>query len=260
MSRHALVGVLLSDLLRMCSVQDQAQYVCFRGVKKELPQGADGSYGTSVTLPKALDPANDILVAYRQNGRLLTPDHGYPVRMIIPGHIGGRMVKYVEEITVTPKESDNFYHYFDNRVLPSHVDAELAKKEGWNTVVWTHLVYRSTGWWYKPDFIINDLNINSAIAAPQHNEVVPLTRADGSPVTHYTVKGYAYSGGGRKIIRAEVSLDGGDSWRPADIQRFEKPTKYGKYWCWVFWSVDVPIGTLSRVAYLPTASDHSQRS
>lgn len=109
---------------------DQAQYVCFRGVKDELPQGSDGSYGTSLTLAKALDPANDILVAYRQNGRLLTPDHGYPVRMIIPGHIGGRMVKYVEEITVTPKESDNFYHYFDNRVLPSHVDAELAKKEG----------------------------------------------------------------------------------------------------------------------------------
>ena len=214
----------------MCGVQDtdDEQYVCFRGIKNELPQGADGSYGTSLTMAKALDPANDILIAYRQNGRLLTPDHGYPVRIIIPGHIGGRMVKYLEEITVAPKESDNFYHYFDNRVLPSHVDAELAKKEGW---------------WYKPDFIINDLNINSAIAAPQHNEVVPLTRPDGSAVTHYTVKGYAYSGGGRKIIRAEVSLDGGDSWRPADIQRFEKPTKYGRYWCWVFWSVEVPIGT-----------------
>ncbi len=60
--------------------------------------------------------------------------------MIIPGHIGGRMVKYLEEITVTPVESDNFYHYFDNRVLPSHVDAELAKKEGMLYFITTALV------------------------------------------------------------------------------------------------------------------------
>jgi nitrate reductase (NAD(P)H) len=35
--------------------------------------------------------------------------------MIIPGFIGGRMVKWLSEITVTEKESDNFYHYYDNR-------------------------------------------------------------------------------------------------------------------------------------------------
>ena len=46
----------------------------------ELPKGDDGSYGTSVTLAKALDPASDVILAYKQNGRLLTPDHGYPLR------------------------------------------------------------------------------------------------------------------------------------------------------------------------------------
>jgi acyl dehydratase len=50
--------------------------------------------------------------------------------MIIPGWIGGRMVKFLEEITVTESESTNFYHYHDNRVMPPHVDEELAKKEG----------------------------------------------------------------------------------------------------------------------------------
>lgn len=50
--------------------------------------------------------------------------------MIIPGFIGGRMVKFLEEITVTEQESDNFYHFHDNRVMPPHVDEELAKKEG----------------------------------------------------------------------------------------------------------------------------------
>jgi nitrate reductase (NAD(P)H) len=52
------------------------------------------------------------------------------VRVILPGHIGGRGPKWLCEISVTRTESDNFYHYYDNRVLPSHVDAELAEKEG----------------------------------------------------------------------------------------------------------------------------------
>jgi hypothetical protein len=43
---------------------------------------------------------------------------------------GGRMVKWLEEITVTEGESDNFYHFHDNRVLPSHVNEVLAKAEG----------------------------------------------------------------------------------------------------------------------------------
>jgi nitrate reductase (NAD(P)H) len=67
---------------------------------------------------------------HSQNGRWLTPDHGFPVRLIIPGFIGGRMIKWLCEISVTEKESQNHYHFFDNRVLPSHVDQELANKEG----------------------------------------------------------------------------------------------------------------------------------
>jgi nitrate reductase (NAD(P)H) len=52
------------------------------------------------------------------------------VRIIIPGFIGGRMVKWLSEITVTREESNNHYHYFDNRVMPPHVDEALATKEG----------------------------------------------------------------------------------------------------------------------------------
>jgi nitrate reductase (NAD(P)H) len=70
------------------------------------------------------------MLAYMQNGEPLLPDHGFPVRVIIPGCIGGRMVKWLKRIVVTPAESDNYYHYKDNRVLPSHVDAELANAEG----------------------------------------------------------------------------------------------------------------------------------
>jgi len=205
-----------------------AGFVSFRGPKGELPKGDDGSYGTSLTLHYAMDDANDVLVAYKQNHRWLTPDHGFPVRMIIPGFIGGRMVKFLEEITVTEKESDNFYHYHDNRVMPPHVDEELAKKEGW---------------WFKPDFIINELNINSAVSRPWHDEVLPLGTNNV-----YTMNGYAYTGGGRKIIRVEVSLDGGNLWRQAEIIRHETPTPAGKYWCWVFWQLDVQTVEFARAS------------
>ena len=69
-------------------------------------------------------PEWDVLIAYEQNGRRLEPDHGYPVRVIIPGFIGGRMIKWLEEITVTRGESQSHYHFHDNRVLPVGVTPE----------------------------------------------------------------------------------------------------------------------------------------
>ncbi|WIA41019.1 hypothetical protein OEZ86_004657 [Tetradesmus obliquus] len=221
-------GVRLGDLLRAAGVKQGGAYVSFRGPTGELPKGDDGSYGTSLAMHYALDDANDVLIAYKQNGRWLTPDHGFPVRMIIPGFIGGRMVKWLAEITVTAAESDNFYHFHDNRVMPPHVDEELAKKEGW---------------WFKPDFIINELNINSAVSRPWHDEVLPL----GTNVT-YPMSGYAYTGGGRKIIRVEVSLDGGKLWRQAEITRFEQPNPAGKLWCWIFWHFEVQTVEFARAA------------
>ena len=41
------------------------------------------------------------------------------------------MIKWLNEITVTAEESDNFFHFNDNRVLPEHVTAEIANAEGW---------------------------------------------------------------------------------------------------------------------------------
>ena len=93
-------------------------------------QGGPGSYGTSIDMETALDPTCDVILAYKQNGEPLHPDHGYPVRLLIPGYIGGRMVKWLSEIEVTDGESNNYFHYNDNRVLPSQIDAEKATAEG----------------------------------------------------------------------------------------------------------------------------------
>lgn len=225
-------GTKLCDVLRRCGIYSKkkgALHVCLDGGEM-LPGGGGSRYGTSISVDVALDESQDILLAYMQNGNLLEPDHGFPVRMIIPGYIGGRMVKWLTRIEVTDKESENYYHYNDNRVLPSHVDEEKANAEGW---------------WYKPDYIINELNINSVITSPAHGEVVPV-----DTVSPYTVRGYAYSGGGRKVTRVEVTVDAGRTWKLGQVTHPEKPTKYGKYWCWCFWQVDMGTRDLLQVREL----------
>ncbi|CAL9171474.1 unnamed protein product [Musa hybrid cultivar] len=219
-------GVRLRDVLRRCGVmgrKDGALFVCFEGAE-DLPGGGGSKYGTSLRREVAMDPSRDVMLAYMQNGELLTPDHGFPVRVIIPGFIGGRMVKWLKRIIVTPQESNSYYHHKDNRVLPSHVDAELANAEAW---------------WYKPEYIINELNINSVITTPGHDEILPINAF--TTQRPYTMKGYAYSGGGRKVTRVEATLNGGETWLVCALDHPEKPNKYGKYWCWCFWSLEVEV-------------------
>merc|ERR1719498_1954144 len=95
------------------------------------------------------------------------------------------MIKWLCEIEVTDEESNNFYHFNDNRVLPVGVDVERANREGW---------------WFKPEYIINELNINATIAYPAHGETISAAKPS------YKLQGYAYSGGGRKVTRVEISL------------------------------------------------------
>ncbi|KAG6650192.1 nitrate reductase [NAD(P)H]-like [Carya illinoinensis] len=219
-------GVLLCHVLKRCGILSRkrgALNVCFEGVE-DLPGGGGSKYGTSIKYEIAMDPSRDIMLAYMQNGAQLTPDHGFPVRMIVPGFIGGRMVKWLKRIIVTTRESDSYYHYNDNRVLPSHVDAELANAEAW---------------WYKPEYIINELNINSVMTTPCHEEILPIN--SWTTQKPYTLRGYAYSGGGRKVTRVEVTMDGGETWRVCAMDHQEKPNKYGKYWCWCFWSLEVEV-------------------
>ena len=57
-----------------------ARYVSFRGPVGELPQGGDGSYGTSISLYKAVEDVNDVIIAYKQNGRHA---HSMSIRMVL---------------------------------------------------------------------------------------------------------------------------------------------------------------------------------
>jgi len=63
--------------------------------------------------------------------RLLTPDHGYPVRLLVPGTIGGRSVKWLSSIHVSSEDTLNYHHINDNRLLPESVDGQKAEEGGY---------------------------------------------------------------------------------------------------------------------------------
>ena len=229
-------GVRLRDILLMAGVSEEdmdGKHVEFIGHEdlvnkvgpgpfKEEPWGRLVKYGTSVTLGRAMSPAFDMIVAYEANGEPLQPDHGFPVRIIVPGYTAGRMVKWLKHINVIDHETRNHWHYHDNRLLPPNITAEQGIKEGW---------------FYKPEYIINELNVNSTIISPIHDETVSLVGFD----KEFDVGGYAYTGGGRKVTRVEISLDKGKSWKLAEIDRKEKPNAYGMYWCWIWWTYKLRV-------------------
>jgi nitrate reductase (NAD(P)H) len=115
---------------------------------------------------------------------------------------------------------------------------------------------RNPAWWKDDRYAIYDLSPNAAIAQPAHDEQLVLANAPEM----YTARGYAYSGGGRRITRAEVSIDKGKTWRLAHIDYAED--RYRDYedkqlfggrldmdwretsFCWCFWSLDIPVEEL----------------
>ena len=233
-------GVTLPDLLARATPKRGAKYVCFEGADK-LP---NGYYGTSVKLSWATDPDRGMLVSYKMNGEPLHPDHGKPLRIVIPGQIGGRSVKWLKRIIVTSAPSDNWYHIYDNRVLPTTISPEESAD--------------LPETWKDERYAIYDLNTNSAVCYPAHDERVSLLT---SAAETYKLRGYAYSGGGRRVTRLEVTLDQGRSWilanvtYPEDQYRLapEGETLFGgrldmswreTCFCWCFWELDVPLARL----------------
>jgi len=232
-------GVALGDLIAKAAPLRGARYVCFEGADK-LP---NGYYGTSVKLNWAIDPNRGMMVAHKMNGKTLHPDHGKPVRIVIPGQIGGRSVKWLKRIIVTPEPSDNWYHIYDNRVLPTMISPEASAD--------------LPETWADERYAIYDLNTNSAICFPAHDEKVSMVQDSAS----YKVRGYAYAGGGKRVTRVEITLDKGKTWvlanidYPEDLYRLasEGETLYGgrldmawreHCFCWCFWELDIPLTDL----------------
>lgn len=224
-------GPLLRDVLLAAGVPDPAdpnadlhgkRFVNFEGAE-DL---AEGKYSTCIELQHAMDPTNDVILAYHMNDLPLPPDHGFPVRVVVPGYVGGRWVKWLRRIWTSEEENDSHYHVWDNRVLPGFV------KDYKGPVAETLFRHPSTA--------CNEQVLNSAIMRPAHGEAISV----GGKGQKYRVRGFAY-GSGSPIDYVEISLDEGQSWIYCFRRYPQAPVRHGrKYWTWLHWHVDVNVADL----------------
>ncbi|RMD95438.1 MAG: sulfite dehydrogenase [Alphaproteobacteria bacterium] len=146
-----------------------------------IVEGHDASSNKrSIPMEKALD---DVLVAFKANGEALRAEHGYPVRLVVPGWEGNMWVKWLRRITVA--------------------DAPLEARE--ETSKYTDLLAKGKArkWTWVMD-------AKSVITSPSPQ--APITHGHGPLV----ITGLAWSGHGR-IKRVDVSLDGGRNWHTARL-------------------------------------------
>ncbi|XP_057437512.1 sulfite oxidase-like isoform X2 [Lotus japonicus] len=103
-------GAKLTDVLELVGIQKLTsttelggKHVEFISVDKCKEENG-GPYKASIPLSQATNPAADVLLAYEMNGEPLTRDHGFPLRVVVPGVIGARSVKWLEAINIIAEE------------------------------------------------------------------------------------------------------------------------------------------------------------
>lgn len=217
-------GARLSDVLQTAGLIDGAEYVEFMGADDVYRKNENVGFGGSIPLEKALSA--DVLLAYEMNGEPLAPTHGFPLRTIVPGYIGARSVKWLSRIMVQQHPSANYFQSHAYRLFPAHINGENVD---WNA-----------------GLQLSELSVNCVITSPQSGEMV-----NGDPLL---LKGYAMSGGGRKISRVDVSTDGGKSWITATI------TQGGQRWAWTFWEALVQLNSAGTHEIIARAMDEACNS
>jgi DMSO/TMAO reductase YedYZ molybdopterin-dependent catalytic subunit len=192
-------GPPLAQILRLARLKPTAKHVAFRGLDV-VPQGAS-DFIRSIPLDKATD--RNTLLATKMNGAKLTPEHGFPVRSLVPGWIGSASIKWLQEIRVLPREFDGFYMNPGYRI-PIAGSSRVAPDPS-QTVSLT------------------SLSVKSIIAQPTDRAVLALPQR--GPIA---IQGASWAGES-KIARVNVSTDGGKTWREATLD-----ADYAKY-AWRLW-------------------------
>jgi len=180
--------------------------------------GLDG-FAMSIPLEVAMNPAREVLLATTMNGRPLTRDHGYPVRVIVPGVVGARSVKWISRLEVSKEECQSVWQKRTYRIWPSEIGNEK---------------YLASA----PPCM--DINVNSAIISHDTGSTIHEGEIDNNS---FRVSGWAFSGAGNRIIRVEVSPDGGKTWLAAHGSSIEEvhAKAWKQSWAWTLWEVNIPV-------------------
>jgi DMSO/TMAO reductase YedYZ molybdopterin-dependent catalytic subunit/glyoxylase-like metal-dependent hydrolase (beta-lactamase superfamily II)/rhodanese-related sulfurtransferase len=197
-------GVRLRDVLLAAGVDAQTGHVAFTGLDQAEEEGELTEFGGSIPLERALGP--DVLLADEMNGEPLPALHGYPLRVVVPGYIGARSVKWLSTITVQPDPSTNYFQARTYRLFPSHVRTETSTQD--------HGV------------ALGELPVNAVVCSPLDGEAVR---------GRLRARGYAITGGTRRIERVEVSLDQGENFLTAEL------LDGGDAGSWRLWEADLEV-------------------
>ena len=166
-------GVPVASVLQEAGVDPRAKWL--------LAEGADAAAMTrSIPLDKALD---DALLVYAQNGEMLRPEQGYPLRLLLPGFEGNMSIKWLRRLKLGE--------------LPFMTREETSK--------YTDLMPDGSARQFT--FV---MEAKSVIVRPSGGHTI---RSRG----FVEIEGYAWSGRGR-IRRVDVSVDNGRTWREAQLQ------------------------------------------
>jgi DMSO/TMAO reductase YedYZ molybdopterin-dependent catalytic subunit/glyoxylase-like metal-dependent hydrolase (beta-lactamase superfamily II)/rhodanese-related sulfurtransferase len=179
-------GVPLRAVLQAAGLETGAGHVAFTGLDRCTEEGEVTPFGGSIPLTKALAP--EVLLADEMNGKPLPPAHGYPLRVIVPGYIGARSVKWLTTITVQSQPSTNYFQARTYRLYPSAVRSESVPEQG---------------------FSLGETPVNAVICEPGQDAVVNGPRV--------LARGYALTGGTREIERVEITLDRGATFTTARL-------------------------------------------
>ncbi|XP_058766571.1 sulfite oxidase-like isoform X1 [Vicia villosa] len=218
-------GAKLTDVLELVGIPKLTstnkyggKYVEFVSID-QCKEENGGPYKASITLSQATNPEADILLAYEMNGEPLNRDHGYPLRVVVPGVIGARSVKWLEAINIIAEECQGFFVQKDYKMFPPSVN--------WENINWSSR---------RPQM---DFPVQCVICSLEDTTTITPGKV--------SISGYAASGGGRGIERVDVSVDGGKTWMEASrFQKSDIPYTADDdgncdKWAWVLFEVTAEI-------------------
>lgn len=194
-------GTPLAPLLRAAGIDPAAVDVVFTGADHGLERGVEQDYQRALPVAEAL--REDVLLVYEMNGAPLLPQHGAPLRLIVPGWYGMAHVKWLRRITVLDREFDGYQNAVAYRLRRDADD---------------------------PGVPVTRIEPRALVRPPGFPDFMSRTRmVDAGPCR---LDGRAWSGHA-PVTSVAVSTDGGRTWAAADLA---EPTD--EPWDWRRWSYD----------------------
>lgn len=192
-------GVPVADLLADAGVAGNAVDVVFTGLDRGVEGGEEQAYARSLTVAEAT--SGEAILAYEINGVPLPPQHGFPLRLVVPGWYGMTNVKWLSRITVVGERFDGYQMRQSYRFRRDESDVG------------------------EP---VSRIAPRSLMVPPGIPEFMSRARiVEAGPCE---LRGRAWSGSA-EVVGVDVSTDGGTEWAPAELG----PAELGR-WAWRSWS------------------------